>query len=110
MSKNSKPVKAKALTKAQLCKQLADQSGLTPKEIGGILTSLADLCTEQLKAVGGFTIPDLVKLTLLTKPATPEQKNVPNPFKKGEFMDRPAKPARNVVKARILKPLKDKAS
>jgi hypothetical protein len=37
------------------------------------------------------------------------QKGVPNPFKPGELMDRPAKPAYNKVKVRALKLLKDMA-
>jgi hypothetical protein len=35
------------------------------------------------------------------------QKGVPNPFKPGELMDRPAKPAYQKVRVRALKLLKD---
>ena len=42
-------------------------------------------------------------------PARPAQKGVPNPFKPGELMDRPAKPAYSKVKVRALKLLKDMA-
>ena len=41
------------------------------------------------------------------KPAQPAKKGVPNPFKPGELMDVAAKPAKNVVKVRALKNLKD---
>ena len=41
------------------------------------------------------------------KPAQPAKKGVPNPFKPGELMDVPAKPAKNVVKVRPLKNLKE---
>ena len=53
-----------------------------------------------------FVIPNIVKLKLLDKPATKATKK-PNPFKKGEMMDVKAKAASVVVKARILKGLKD---
>jgi hypothetical protein len=56
---------------------------------------------------GVFAIPGLVKVEKKKVPARPAQKNVPNPFKPGEFMDRPAKPASVKVKVRALKNLKD---
>ncbi len=40
-------------------------------------------------------------------PAKAAQKNVPNPFKPGEFRDIAAKPASSKVKVRALKTLKD---
>lgn len=40
-------------------------------------------------------------------PARKAEKGVPNPFKPGELMDRPAKPACCKVKVRALKLLKD---
>jgi hypothetical protein len=48
-----------------------------------------------------------VKIEKKKVPARPAQKNVPNPFKPGETMDRPAKPASVKVKVRALKNLKD---
>ena len=42
-------------------------------------------------------------------PARAAEKGVSNPFKPGELMDRPAKPAYNKVKVRALKLLKDMA-
>ncbi len=56
---------------------------------------------------GVFAIPGLVKVEKKKVPARPAQKNVANPFKPGEFMDRPAKPASVKVKVRALKNLKD---
>jgi hypothetical protein len=61
------------------------------------------------KGPGAITIPGLVKIEKKTIPARPAQTHVPNPFKPGEFMDRPAKPAFNKVKVRALKVLKDMA-
>ena len=61
------------------------------------------------KGAGEFTIPGLCKIVVQHKPATKAKKGVPNPFKPGELMDVPAKPARNVVKVRPLKALKEMA-
>jgi hypothetical protein len=59
------------------------------------------------KGAGVIAIPGLVKIEKKRIPARNAQKGVPNPFKPGELMDRPAKPAYNKVKVRALKLLKD---
>ena len=59
------------------------------------------------KGAGAFTLPGLCKIVVQHKPAQPAKKGVPNPFKPGELMDVAAKPAKNVVKVRALKKLKD---
>ena len=56
-----------------------------------------------------ITIPGLMKIEKKKVPARPAQTGVPNPFKPGELMDRPAKPAYSKVKVRALKLLKDMA-
>ena len=56
---------------------------------------------------GAITIPGLVKIKKKRVPARAAQKGVPNPFKPGELMDQPAKPASTKVKVRALKNLKD---
>ena len=61
------------------------------------------------KAGGAIVIPGLMKIEKKKVPARKAQKGVPNPFKPGELMDRPAKPAYNKVKVRALKLLKDMA-
>jgi nucleoid DNA-binding protein len=50
-------------------------------------------------------IPDLLKLSVTDKPATPEREGI-NPFTK-EPMTYKAKAARKVIKVRPLKALKD---
>jgi nucleoid DNA-binding protein len=52
-----------------------------------------------------FTLPGLLKLTVSRKPAT-KAKEGRNPFT-GETIMIKAKPARNVVRARVLKAVKD---
>ena len=59
------------------------------------------------RAVGEFTLPGLLKIKSVVRPARPARKNVPNPFKPGELMDIPKKPATTRVKVLPLKKLKD---
>ena len=57
------------------------------------------------RAPGQFTLPGLMKIEVKRKPATKARKGI-NPFT-GEPTIFKAKPARNVVKVRPLKKLKD---
>jgi nucleoid DNA-binding protein len=57
------------------------------------------------RSVGQFTLPGLLKVQVVNKPATKARKGI-NPFT-GEETVFKAKPARNVVKVRPLKKLKD---
>ena len=98
---------SKTRTKTQIMNILADNCGLTKKEIGGVFDTLGELIGHDLKkGPGTFTIPGLMKVVVVKKPATKARKGV-NPFT-GEEMMFKAKPARNVVKVRPLKGLKDK--
>lgn len=96
----------KARTKSQILATISDQTGLSKKEIGAIFETLGALIGHDLtKGPGTFTVPGLMKVTITKKPATKARKGV-NPFT-GEEMTFKAKPARNVVKVRALKGLKD---
>lgn len=103
------PAVKDAMTKTQIMNELAESTGLSKKECQSVLDGLGDLMERHVKkrAIGHFTIPGLMKVQVVRKPATKAKKNVPNPFKPGELMDVAAKPARNVVKVRPLKKLKD---
>ena len=57
--------------------------------------------------VGQFTLPGLLKVKAVKKPAQPARKGVPNPFKPGETMNVPAKPASVRVRILPLKKLKE---
>jgi len=61
------------------------------------------------RAVGEFTLPGLLKIKCVTRPARPARKGVPNPFRPGELMDIPRKPASTRVKVLPLKKLKEYA-
>jgi nucleoid DNA-binding protein len=100
--------KEKAMSKAALLQALAEKTGLTKKQVGEVVEHLDAIVKEQLgkKGPGKFVLPGVLQLRIIRKKATKE-KVVENPFKKGEMMTVKAKPARNVVKARILKAFQD---
>lgn len=99
----------KAPSKSEVTNNIAEATGLTKKQVSSVLEALATEIKKSLgnKGPGVFAIPGLVKIEKKKVPARPAQKNVPNPFKPGETMDRPAKPASVKVKVRALKNLKD---
>ena len=97
------------MTKTQLFTELAERTELSKKQVTQIFDELADIIGSHVKknAVGHFTLPGLMKVKTIRKPAQRARKNVPNPFRPGELMDVAAKPARTVVKVLPLKKLKD---
>jgi nucleoid DNA-binding protein len=101
---------AKRLTKTQLIAAVAskaEKSGLTKKQAAAVLDALGEVVTQQLgkKGPGEVIIPGLLKMSIVTKPAVPEHEGL-NPFTKQPQVFK-AKPARKVVKVRVLKGLKD---
>lgn len=106
-----KKVAAKAVkkptTKAETYTYIADKTGLTKKDVGAVFDSLSSLIKRDLRRTGPgvYTVPGLMKIKVVRKPATKARKGV-NPFT-GEAMTFKAKPARNVVKVLALKALKD---
>ncbi len=101
--------KAKPMTKTEVLNALAEGTDLSKKQVASVLDELTSLISKNIgkKGSGSFSIPGLMKIVVQHKPATPARKDVPNPFRPGELMDVKAKPARNVVKVRPLKALKD---
>ena len=101
----------KPLTKTELLANIAAATDVPKKQVAAVLEALADQIKRSLgsKGAGVITIPGLVKIEKKRVPARPAQMGVPNPFKPGELMDRPAKPAYNKVKVRALKLLKEMA-
>ena len=100
----------KALTKTELLASIAAATDVPKKQVAAVLEALvAEIKKSLTKGAGMITIPGLVKIEKKRVPARAAQKNVPNPFKPGELMDRAAKPAYNKVKVRALKLLKDMA-
>lgn len=97
--------------KTQILTQIADNTQLSKKQVQSVLDELTDMIESHIKkrGVGEFVLPGLLKISAVKKPAKKARKNVPNPFKPGEFMDVAAKPASVQVKIRPLKKLKDMA-
>ena len=97
----------KARTKSEVFGDLASNTGLGRKEVALIFDGMRDLIKKDLstRGPGVFTVPGLLKLRVVRKPATKRRKGI-NPFT-GEEMMFKAKPARNVVKATPLKGLKE---
>ena len=110
MAKAAAPPK-KPLTKTELMVNIAAATDVPKKQVAAVLEALAAEIKKSLgnKGAGAITIPGLVKIEKKKVPARKAEKGVPNPFKPGELMDRPAKPAYNKVKVRALKLLKDMA-
>jgi len=93
--------------KSQILNHIAETTELSRKEINHVFETLGNLMHRHLKkgGAGEFTIPSLMKCVVKRKPATKARKGV-NPFT-GEEMMFKAKPARNIVKIRPLKKLKE---
>jgi nucleoid DNA-binding protein len=100
-----------AMTKSQIFSEIAENTGLAKKEISAVFDELGTLVERHVRkrAAGQFTLPGLLKIKTVKKPARAAQKNVPNPFRPGETMDIAAKPASIRVKVLPLKKLKDMA-
>ena len=97
----------KARTKSAVIGEISEITGLTRKEVSSVFQSMAGLLKKDLgkKGPGLFTVPGLMKVRCVRKPATKARRGI-NPFTGQEMMFK-AKPARNVVKIGALKALKD---
>ncbi|HIF33019.1 MAG: HU family DNA-binding protein [Pirellulaceae bacterium] len=102
-----KAAAAKPMTKTEILTYLAEDTGLSKKDVGSVLDGLGTLIGKNLgkRGPGVFNLPGLMKVKVIRKPATKARKGI-NPFTKEETVFK-AKPARNVVKILPLKGLKD---
>ena len=103
------PAIQKKYTKTEILNEIASNTELSKKDVAAVIEELTVLVERHVKkrAVGEFTLPGLLKIKSVVRPARPARKNVPNPFKPGELMDIPKKPATTRVKVLPLKKLKD---
>ncbi len=97
----------KAPTKSEILAHISDKTGLTRKEVSSVFEELEGLIKKNLgrRGPGMFTVPGLMKIKVVRKPATKARKGI-NPFTREEMVFK-AKPARNVVKVLALKNLKE---
>ena len=107
-SKNA-PAITKKYTKTQILNEIAENTSVAKKDVAAVLDELGSVIERHIKkrGVGEFTLPGLLKIKSVVRPARPARKNVPNPFKPGELMDIPRKPATTRVKVLPLKKLKE---
>lgn len=107
MAANEKAGK-KAPTKSEVYAKIVEDTGLSKKDVAAVFDSLSAQIKKSLggrNGAGLFTIPGLLKMRVVKKPATKARKGV-NPFT-GEEMTFKAKPASKTVKVAALKGLKD---
>jgi len=108
------PAKVKAIstkmTKTQIVGSIADNTGLSKKQVSDVMQQLENLIEGSIKkrGAGEFTIPGLMKVTTVRKPAVKARKGI-NPFTGEETMCK-AKPASTAVKIRPLKKMKEFAN
>ncbi|MDG2422220.1 MAG: HU family DNA-binding protein [Gammaproteobacteria bacterium] len=102
------PAIQKKYTKTEILNEIAAKTNVNRKDVAAVLEELDVLIERHIKkrAVGEFALPGLLKIKCVTRPARPARKGVPNPFRPGELMDIPRKPASTRVKILPLKKLK----
>ena len=100
----------KPLKKSQIYTYVAESAELSKKQVTQVFEALSHVIEEHLKKTGPgeFILPGLLKARVQRRPATKARKGT-NPFT-GEEMMFKAKPARNVVRIRPLKKLKEMVS
>lgn len=105
VKKTTAAISAK-LSKSQIYTEIGTVTGLNRKQVASVLDELESLISRSVgkKGVGEFTVPGLLKITTVKKPATKARKGI-SPFT-GEEITFKAKPARTLVKVRPLKKLK----
>ena len=98
------------MTKSQIIASLAESTGLTKKQVSSVMDEYDTLVHRSIKkrSVGEFTVPGMMKVTTVSKPARKARKGI-NPFT-GEETVFKAKPASIAVKIRPLKKLKEFAA
>jgi nucleoid DNA-binding protein len=96
--KNGAPSKSEVV--AQICKD----ADLSRKQVAAVFESLNGIIKKSLRGHGTFTLPGLLKMRVVKKPATKARKGI-NPFTKEEVMFK-AKPASKKVRLVPLKSLK----
>ena len=91
-------------TKSEILNQIAKDTELSRKQVSGVFDSLHTMVKKSLRSHGLFTLPGLLKLKVVKKPASKAREGV-NPFT-GDKMTFKAKPASKKVRAMPLKNLK----
>jgi len=107
----TKPLKVTAATtarsKSDVFSTIGEHVGLHRRDVAAVFHALGSLIKADLSKSGAgvFKVPGMMRITVTRKPATKARKGI-NPFTKEEVMFK-AKPARNVVRVRPLRGLKE---
>jgi nucleoid DNA-binding protein len=103
--KSTAAISAK-LSKSQVLTHISESTALNRKQVAAVFDELESLIARSIskKGLGEFTVPGLLKITTVKKPARKARKGI-NPFT-GEETTFKAKPASVAVKVRPLKKLK----
>jgi DNA-binding protein HU-beta len=96
--------KGGAPTKSEVLTQISKDTTLSRKQVSSVFDSLGGVIRKSLRGNGLFTLPGLMKLKVVKKPATKAREGI-NPFT-GEKMTFKAKPASKKVRVLPLKSLK----
>jgi nucleoid DNA-binding protein len=98
------------MTKSSMLSSISESTGLTKKQVSSVMDSMSAIINGHIKkgGAGTCTIPGLMKVKTIRKPATKARKGI-NPFT-GEETVFKAKPARTVVKILPLKAMKEMAN
>ena len=101
------PAVKKPMTKTEILKEVAVNTGLTKKQVSSVFDEFAIVIERHIKkrSPGKLVFPGLLKIEVKRKPATKARKGI-NPFT-GEETVFKAKPARRVVKITPLKKVKE---
>ena len=107
MEMREKDTPKKPMTKSEIMTSLSEAAGLSKQQVAKLFGELSCLIGKNLndEGPGVFSVPGLMKIKVVRKPATEARKGI-NPFTKEETIFQ-AKPARNIVKILPLKGLKD---
>jgi nucleoid DNA-binding protein len=99
--------KVRPATKSAMFQHLAEKTGLSRKQVAEVFDALTNFIEQELgkKGAGVVTLPGLLKIRRVEKPATKARQGV-NP-RTGEPMTIAAKPKSTTVRARPLRALKD---
>ncbi|MEZ5508843.1 MAG: HU family DNA-binding protein [Gammaproteobacteria bacterium] len=98
---------SEAMSKTAVLTHIAEATELSRKQVQSVMDELSAVIEAHVskKGVGEFTLPGLMKVMVINKPATKARKGI-NPFT-GEETTFKAKPASRKIKIRPLKKLKD---
>ena len=97
--------KGGAPTKSEIVAQICKDAELSRKQVAAVFESLNGQIKKSLRSGGLFTLPGLLKLKVVKKPATKAREGI-NPFTKEKMIFK-AKPASKKVRALPLKALKN---